>query len=207
MQYDGIEWKQMGGPTEKTLNAMWGSSGDNIFAVGYNGVIARYDGTKWTIREPEENSRHDLYGIWGVSSTEVYAVGDNGKVFVYTGDVDDDGVPDATDNCPEIPNEEQTDTYPPPSGNNCGDACECEGNFDGDADVDGTDASVFKADFGRSGFKNPCSNNPECNGNFDCDLDVDGTDASLFKSDFGRSGFKNPCPSCPTDPWCTSYPE
>ena len=32
----------------------------------------------------------------------------------------------------------------------------CEGNFDYDSDVDGTDASVFKSDFGRSGFKNPC---------------------------------------------------
>ena len=32
----------------------------------------------------------------------------------------------------------------------------CEGNFDGDVDVDGTDAAVFKSDFGRSAFKNPC---------------------------------------------------
>ena len=36
----------------------------------------------------------------------------------------------------------------------------CEGNFDCDQDVDGTDASVFKSDFGRSGFKNPCPNCP-----------------------------------------------
>ena len=35
----------------------------------------------------------------------------------------------------------------------------CEGNFDGDVDVDGTDAAVFKSDFGRSGFKNPCPPN------------------------------------------------
>ncbi len=35
----------------------------------------------------------------------------------------------------------------------------CEGNFDCDQDVDGTDAAVFKADFGRSPFKNPC---PSC---------------------------------------------
>ena len=32
----------------------------------------------------------------------------------------------------------------------------CEGNFDYDKDVDGTDASVFKSDFGRSQLKNPC---------------------------------------------------
>lgn len=32
----------------------------------------------------------------------------------------------------------------------------CEGNFDYDLDVDGGDAALFKADFGRSQFKNPC---------------------------------------------------
>ena len=32
----------------------------------------------------------------------------------------------------------------------------CEGNFDCDQDVDGTDASVFKEDFGRSQFSDPC---------------------------------------------------
>ena len=30
--------------------------------------------------------------------------------------------------------------------------CDCEGNFD----CDGTDAALFKQDFGRSGFNNPC---------------------------------------------------
>jgi len=32
----------------------------------------------------------------------------------------------------------------------------CEGNFDYDQDVDGTDAAVFKDDFGRSTFDYPC---------------------------------------------------
>jgi hypothetical protein len=32
----------------------------------------------------------------------------------------------------------------------------CEGNFDYDKDVDGTDAFVFKTDFGRSALINPC---------------------------------------------------
>ena len=32
----------------------------------------------------------------------------------------------------------------------------CKGNFDYDKDVDGTDASVFKDNFGRSAFSNPC---------------------------------------------------
>ena len=32
----------------------------------------------------------------------------------------------------------------------------CEGNFDNDFDQDGTDAFVFKTDFGRSSLSNPC---------------------------------------------------
>jgi hypothetical protein len=32
----------------------------------------------------------------------------------------------------------------------------CKGDFDYDNDVDGSDASIFKSYFGRSGFSNPC---------------------------------------------------
>ena len=52
-------------------------------------------------------------------------------------------------------NPNQEDLYPP-QGNDLGDACDCEGNFDCDQDVDGTDAAIFKEDFGRSKFGNPC---------------------------------------------------
>ncbi len=40
----------------------------------------------------------------------------------------------------------------------------CEGNFDCDLDVDGSDASVFKSDFGRSSLKNPCPTCGVCSG-------------------------------------------
>ena len=38
----------------------------------------------------------------------------------------------------------------------------CQGNFDCDVDVDGTDAFNFKADFGRSGILNPCPFLDDC---------------------------------------------
>ena len=76
-------------------------------------------------------------------------------------------------------------------------ACDCEGNFDADSDVDGSDGLIFKMDFGRSHFNDPCEINNPCNGDFDCDGDVDGNDASIFRNDFGRSPFNNPClPDC-----------
>jgi len=117
-------------------------------------------------------------------------------------DSDGDSIPDQLDNCPNTPNPLQEDTFPP-AGNSCGDICECEGNFDGDGDVDGTDATTFKSNFGRNQFTNPCESVDPCNGDVDCDGDVDGSDASLFKADFGRNAFNNPCPSCLTIPWCT----
>ncbi len=109
-----------------------------------------------------------------------------------------------SDNCASVPNAGQEDTYPP-QGNGCGNACECEGNFDGDADQDGTDAFTFKQDFGRSIILNPCTEGSACNGDFVCDHDVDGTDAFEFKKDFGRGTFLNPCPNCAAIPWC-EYP-
>ncbi len=113
--------------------------------------------------------------------------------FVSAGD--NDGILDNEDNCPNHYNPNQVDTYPP-GGNGIGNACDCEGNFTCDADVDGSDASTFKADFGRSTILHPCIAGDTCNGDFSCDGDVDGSDASLFKADFGRSAIQNPCPAC-----------
>jgi hypothetical protein len=139
------------------------------------------------------------------------------------GDADGDGVSDCADNCPAHPNgpgggtctkgtigaacmnhsdcgangfcsRAQEDTCPPP-GNKYGNACECEGNFDRDQDVDGTDAFVFKEDFGRYPIQNPCTDELPCYGDFEEDADVDGTDAIKFKDDFGRGKDNNICPS------------
>ncbi len=60
---------------------------------------------------------------------------------------------------------------------------ECEGDFDMDGDVDGSDLAVFAADFGRT----DCVNEPPCEGNFDKDGDVDSSDLAVFAADFGRT--------------------
>jgi hypothetical protein len=72
----------------------------------------------------------------------------------------------------------------------------CEGDFDCDSDCDGTDAGIFKMNFGRGTLNHVCTYDDPCYGDFDEDNDVDGTDASKFKEDFGRSMFHNPCPAC-----------
>jgi len=57
----------------------------------------------------------------------------------------------------------------------------CEGDFDNDKDVDGSDLTVFAADFGRT----DCSS--DCEGDFDTDDDVDSNDLATFVADFGRT--------------------
>ena len=114
----------------------------------------------------------------------------------------DEGISDYYDNCPDIYNPDQEDTYPP-GGNGIGNNCDCEGDFGCDGDVDGFDAIIFKADYGRSNYRHPCTDFNPCNGDFDCDGDVDARDASIFKADFGRNAYNTFCPDCMPGDWCT----
>ncbi|CAD7773560.1 hypothetical protein DMNBHIDG_00782 [Candidatus Methanoperedenaceae archaeon GB37] len=61
----------------------------------------------------------------------------------------------------------------------------CEGDFDGDSDVDGSDLAIFAADFGRTDCNQPSV--LPCEGDFDGDGDVDGSDLAVFAADFGRT--------------------
>jgi hypothetical protein len=99
---------------------------------------------------------------------------------------------------------EQADHYPP-GGNGIGDACDCEGNFNCDLDVDGSEVTAFLVDFGRGGYSTPCTNGNLCNGDFTCDGDVDGSDVTKFLEDFGRGQYDRPCPMCDGSVWCI-YP-
>ena len=65
----------------------------------------------------------------------------------------------------------------------------CEGDFDRDRDVDGSDLAIFAADFGRT----DCDTAPFCEGDFDRDNDVDSSGLAIFAADFGRTD----CPPCP----------
>ena len=59
----------------------------------------------------------------------------------------------------------------------------CQGDFEDDGDVDGSDLAVFAADFGRT----DCDTGKKCEGDFDNDDDVDGSDLAVFAADFGRT--------------------
>ena len=59
----------------RQLNAVWGTSGDDVYAVGSGGVMLHYNGTDWS--EVEPNSWIDFQSIYGNSRGNIYAVGDS----------------------------------------------------------------------------------------------------------------------------------
>ncbi|MCX5990868.1 MAG: PKD domain-containing protein [Chloroflexi bacterium] len=72
----------------QTLNAVWGSSASDVYAVGNGGTILHYNGTSWSAQV--SGTTNDLLGVWGyryslipmITVEEVYAVGSNGTVLV-----------------------------------------------------------------------------------------------------------------------------
>jgi len=138
----------------------------------------------------KEQENTQVEGLSEKTKEQLKALGyidDLGYKTIGLGDSDSDDIPDKEDNCPYVANPNQEDTYPT-GGNNCGDACECKGNIDGDKDVDTHDILKLNQDFGR---KNCTQQNP-CNGDFDCDGDVDDDDYIILKKNIGR----NNCAAC-----------
>jgi hypothetical protein len=134
-------------------------------------------------------------------STYLPLIEDNNPGIDLCIDVDGDGVLAYDDNCPNTPNPNQADTYPP-GGNGVGDACECEADFDCNGNVDAVDASNFLLDFGRGAYYDPCTNDWWCYGDFDCNGSVDAEDVSKLLEDYGRGQYSNPCPACEAGNWC-----
>jgi hypothetical protein len=69
--------------TTEDLNRVWGTSADDIFAVGRNGTVLHYDGTSWT--PMQSGTTETLEGVWGASSSDVYVTGENGTILHYDG--------------------------------------------------------------------------------------------------------------------------
>jgi hypothetical protein len=84
--YDGSSWTRSTPSLpalwdEGELYGVWGSSSENIYAVGYGlglPLVYHNDGSGWIEASPslpDELSVQDLYGIWGTSASNIYMVG------------------------------------------------------------------------------------------------------------------------------------
>jgi len=60
-------------PQGNPLKSVWTSSGSDVFAVGYNGIILHYDGNTWKLME--SGTKIWFSSVWGSSATDVFAAG------------------------------------------------------------------------------------------------------------------------------------
>ena len=69
-------WTPMHSGTTNDLHGIWGSSGNDVFAVAFGGIILHYDGSAWS--PMTSGTTHILISVWGTSSSDVFAVGECG---------------------------------------------------------------------------------------------------------------------------------
>lgn len=66
--------------------AVWGTSEDNVWAVGSGGTIDRWTAAKgWTAWSLPSQRDVDFRGIWGSSPNDVFAVGSGGRILHFDG--------------------------------------------------------------------------------------------------------------------------
>ena len=72
----------LGGPVTANVNALWGTSGTNVFAVTSDGDILRFDGARWNVMQ---DGTLGFSGVHGVGPTVVFATDWQGRVWRYDG--------------------------------------------------------------------------------------------------------------------------
>lgn len=70
-------------PTSEDLHGVWGSTNDNVYAVGNGGTILHFDGSDWL--EVNNPATQNLNAVWGNGPQDIYAVGNSGSIVHYDG--------------------------------------------------------------------------------------------------------------------------
>lgn len=98
-RYDGTSWTFAEPVRWRSLFDVRGFGANDVWAVGENGIIVRWNGTAWSgftfdgtavVPQPLDAftppaRRITLRGVWGTASNALVAVGDSGTVLVYNG--------------------------------------------------------------------------------------------------------------------------
>jgi hypothetical protein len=80
-----IEWVTVDSQSASTLEAIWGSGPNDIWAVGDKGTIRHMTdgGSRWDIvSSPTTNA---LHAIWGSGPSDIWAAGDHGTILHFDG--------------------------------------------------------------------------------------------------------------------------
>lgn len=80
-----VESKVLAESDQAALRGVWGAGRNDVWAVGDNGIILKYNGTTWN--PVDSTTKFGLRGVWGSAANDVYAVGLGGTVLHYDGQV------------------------------------------------------------------------------------------------------------------------
>jgi len=70
----GDDWVQVQGvPEVFSVNDVWSFAPDDVWAVGSQGTVLRFDGAAWSTEQAPVTS--DLTGIWGFTPSDIWACG------------------------------------------------------------------------------------------------------------------------------------
>src|SRR5262249_39314461 len=67
-----------------TVNALWGTNANNVYAVGDSAMIVHYTGTNFALMSSAAPLSTRFYGVWGASS-DVWVVGSSSYILHSTG--------------------------------------------------------------------------------------------------------------------------
>jgi hypothetical protein len=92
LRYNHGEFEAMDTPGDATVYGIWGTSEDDLWAVGGNvgsdAFAWRYDGTSWTNVDgfpPVVANSQSLFKVWGSSPDDVWMVGTVGTILHFDG--------------------------------------------------------------------------------------------------------------------------
>ncbi len=82
---DPLVWKSVDSQSALTLNAVWGSGPNDIWAVGVLGSIRHWTPGKVRFDKVASPTTVTLNAVWGSGPNDIWVVGDSGTVLHYDG--------------------------------------------------------------------------------------------------------------------------
>jgi hypothetical protein len=67
------EWESKSSGVTRTVTGLWGFAENDVWGVGVDGTILRYNGLGWNVQSSPVSS--DLWAIWGSAPDDMWAVG------------------------------------------------------------------------------------------------------------------------------------
>lgn len=83
--FDRLTWTPVDSQSSLTLESVWGSSANDVWAVGGLGTIRHFVTGDLRWQEVVSPTKEDLRSVWGSGPKDIWAVGDNGTILHYDG--------------------------------------------------------------------------------------------------------------------------